>query len=237
METKICKRCEEEKNINCFDFTYKTLNKEIKTLKASCKICLKLYNKKYAKDNKDRKLYLQRVWRENNPDKVKENRRKSYIRNKEYELDSHRKYVIENKEKISTYNKNFKIKNKDILNKKRVKRFNEDRIYKLSTIIRNSIKSSFIKSGYSKKSKTYEILGVSSDEFRIYLESKFESWMSWDNHGKYNGEFNYGWDIDHILPLSSAKSEEELYKLNHYTNLQPLCSKINRDIKKGKLIW
>ena len=34
------------------------------------------------------------------------------------------------------------------------------------------------------------------------------------------------------VPLSLAKSEEELIKLNHYTNLQPLCSKINRDIKK-----
>jgi 5-methylcytosine-specific restriction endonuclease McrA len=46
---------------------------------------------------------------------------------------------------------------------------------------------------------------------------------------------NYGWDIDHIIPISSAGSEENIIKLNHYTNLQPLCSKINRDIKKDKL--
>ena len=65
------------------------------------------------------------------------------------------------------------------------------------------------------------------------LESKFEPWMTWDNRGLYNGKFNYGWDIDHIIPLCSAKTEEELLKLLHYTNCQPLCSKINRDIKKG----
>ena len=59
--------------------------------------------------------------------------------------------------------------------------------------------------------------------------------MSWNNHGKYNKELNYGWDIDHIIPVSSATSEEQLIKLNHYSNLQPLCSKINRDIKKNKL--
>lgn len=63
--------------------------------------------------------------------------------------------------------------------------------------------------------------------------------LSFFNKDKYskdghNGEKNYGWDIDHIQPLSEAKSKEEIIMLNHYTNLQPLCSKINRDIKKNK---
>ena len=57
--------------------------------------------------------------------------------------------------------------------------------------------------------------------------------MNWNNYGIYNGEFNYGWDLDHIIPISLAKSEEEIIKLNHYTNLQPLCSKTNRDIKRN----
>jgi hypothetical protein len=79
-----------------------------------------------------------------------------------------------------------------------------------------------------------EKLGCELDYFKTYIESKFENWMNWNNHGKYNGELNYGWDLDHIIPISSAKTEEEFYKLCHYTNLQPLCSKINRDIKKDK---
>ena len=60
--------------------------------------------------------------------------------------------------------------------------------------------------------------------------------MIWENKGLYNGEFNFGWDIDHIIPLSSAKTEKDIIRLNHYTNLQPLCSKINRDIKKDHII-
>ena len=90
--------------------------------------------------------------------------------------------------------------------------------------------------GYNKKSKTQDILGCSFEEFKIHLESKFESWMNWDNYGKYNGELNFGWDIDHVMCKSSAKTEEELIKLNHYSNLEPLCSKVNRDIKKNKLV-
>ena len=59
--------------------------------------------------------------------------------------------------------------------------------------------------------------------------------MNWDNKGLYNGEYNFGWDIDHIVPLSTASELEDVIRLNHYTNLQPLCSKINREIKKDKL--
>ena len=60
--------------------------------------------------------------------------------------------------------------------------------------------------------------------------------MNWDNQGLYNMELNYGWDLDHIIPLSSATTEEEIIKLNHYTNLQPLCSRVNRDIKRDNIL-
>jgi hypothetical protein len=59
--------------------------------------------------------------------------------------------------------------------------------------------------------------------------------MTWDNHGLYNGTEGFGWDIDHIIPLSSAINETDIIKLNHYFNLQPLCSKINRDVKRNNL--
>jgi hypothetical protein len=48
-------------------------------------------------------------------------------------------------------------------------------------------------------------------------------------------EPNKSWDIDHIIPLSSAINEYDILKLNHYSNLQPLCSYINRYIKKDNL--
>ena len=57
--------------------------------------------------------------------------------------------------------------------------------------------------------------------------------MTWDNYGLYNGELNYGCDIDHVIPMVKATNKGEVIELNHFTNLQPLCSKINRDIKRG----
>jgi hypothetical protein len=52
--------------------------------------------------------------------------------------------------------------------------------------------------------------------------------MSWENHHL------DGWHIDHIIPLSSAKNEEDINELCHFTNLQPLWSVEN--YKKGKKI-
>ena len=61
--------------------------------------------------------------------------------------------------------------------------------------------------------------------------------MNWDNYGLYNGEEKYGWDLDHIVPLSSAECEGDIYRLNHYSNIQPLCSYVNRDVKRDNMGW
>jgi hypothetical protein len=60
--------------------------------------------------------------------------------------------------------------------------------------------------------------------------------MNWSNYGLYNGEPKFGWDIDHITPTSTAIIEEDVYMLNHYSNLQPLCSYVNRDIKRNNVV-
>ena len=78
----------------------------------------------------------------------------------------------------------------------------------------------------SKKNKTFDIVGCNPIFLKEYIESKFTNGMSWDNR--------HMWHIDHIIPLSSAKTEEEIYKLCHYTNLQPLWIKEN--LSKGSKI-
>ncbi len=90
--------------------------------------------------------------------------------------------------------------------------------------------------GLKKSKRTEEIIGISYDEFYKYLEGLFAPWMSWNNAGRYKkGKRQQGWDIDHIIPISTATTEEDIIRLNHYTNMQPLCSFINRHIKKNQL--
>lgn len=127
---------------------------------------------------------------------------------------------------------------KDNINIIRVNRMKNQRkrlldpLENIKNRIRKSILTTFSTRKYTKKSKTTKILGCSFEQFKKHLESQFEDWMDWGNRGLYNGTLNYGWDIDHIIPISTAKTEEDVIRLNHYSNLQPLCSYINRNIKR-----
>jgi hypothetical protein len=137
------------------------------------------------------------------------------------------------KEKAKAY----RIANKERLNLLDRERMLNDSSYKLKRNIRTLIRQSFKHNGTKKNTKTINILGCSIDEFKAYIETQFEPWMNWANKGLYNGQPNYGWDIDHIIPNSTATNDEDIYKLNHYTNLQPLCSYINRVVKGNKLSY
>jgi hypothetical protein len=167
-----------------------------------CKNCFNNVNSKRRKENPEIQKEYLKEWRKNNPD---------------YN---------------SNYSKEWRVKNPDAYKNYVKIRSETDMVFKMKLSARKLISSSFRHSSFTKNSKTSIILGCSFEEFKLYIEKQFEPWMNWDNKGLYNGELDYGWDIDHRIPLSSAETEEDIIRLNHYTNLQPLCSKVNRDIKK-----
>jgi hypothetical protein len=61
---------------------------------------------------------------------------------------------------------------------------------------------------------------------KAHIEAQFHPGMSWGNYGQ--------WHVDHIIPLASAKTAEELVALCHHTNLQPLWAEDN--LRKGAKI-
>lgn len=97
--------------------------------------------------------------------------------------------------------------------------------------IRTLIRNSFRRRGLRKNTKTSELLGCSTAEFKAYLESRFSDGMSWANYGNGHGK----WNIDHIIPLSmfdlSSLSQQKLaFK---FSNCRPLWAIDN--IKRHKL--
>lgn len=135
--------------------------------------------------------------------KSKKWNKENYCENKEDLRKYHKKWVKLNREKTIKYQRKYKTNRKQI-----------DPIFKLKGDIRTLIGNSFGKKGFRKNSKTEKILGCTIPEFMVYLESKFQPGMTLDNHGK--------WHIDHKIGLVSAKTEEEVFKLCHFSNLQPL---------------
>jgi hypothetical protein len=99
----------------------------------------------------------------------------------------------------------------------------KDPAFALRDLVRRRISESLKNIGKSKNKRTEEILGCSSSFFCAYIKARFQDGMSWENKGK--------WHIDHIVPVSSAKTEQDVIKLNHYTNLRPMWASDN--IKKS----
>lgn len=222
-DNKICITCNLEKSVDYFQKRKDTKD----GYRGDCKDCRSIYLKEYKKNNKEKIKVHSKTYVDNNQEKIKEYNKKRPKKYNYRPYDEKRKlYKKENKEKINLSNNNYRNNRRKI-----------DLTYKLYENMRKMITRSIKSKKFHKNSNTKTILGCDADYFRNYLESKFESWMTWDNYGKYNGEFNYGWDIDHIIPLSSTSSIEELNLLNNHTNLQPLCSKVNRDIKKDKMCF
>ena len=126
-----------------------------------------------------------------------------------------------NKNRRKKYYETHKEKHKEYFLKKR----NTDPLFKLSDNIRRRLNFFLKKEKIKKSNKTFELIGCTPQSLKEHLEKQFTDGMSWELMGQYI-------HIDHIIPLSSAKNEEEMYKLCHYTNLQPLWA--NDNLTKGK---
>lgn len=185
--------------------------------------------KTWREANKQKVCNYQKEYRKVNPDSNKTHSKAYRKRNPDTAKASSKKYKSNNKDKVNSY----RIAYKKRRNELEVQRRKNDPLYKLKNNIRGGVNKAFSRNGFKKNTRTHEILGCTYEEFKIYLETKFQLWMNWNNQGKYNGTLDYGWDVDHIEPISNAVTEADVIRLSYYTNLQPLCSKVNRDIKRN----
>lgn len=225
MDTKVCGKCKIDKDVCFFG-----KNKQTKSgYRSTCNDCRREESKKYREKNPEKRKETIQKYNDNNKDIINKKNKKRYLlnpeKNKLIKLKSYHKNKEKNKEKLKLY----RIKNRDKRTEYQKNKINNDELYRLSSAMRSRLRNFLKIKNWSKDNKTFDLVGCPTKYLREHLEKQFKDGMCWDNYG-----FN-GWHIDHIIPLSSAKNIEEINKLCHYSNLQPLWAQEN--LSKGGKRW
>lgn len=164
----------------------------------------------------------QKVWRERNPEKVKAHGRRHRLKHLEQERQRNRRFAKSNRSLANARWKRW------YHSKGRNQRKN-DYTLKIKRRLHRRLSDVLRRAGIKKTDRIIPLLGCSIASFIVYIESRFEVGMSWDNYGK--------WEIDHILPcaLFDLSNPEHRRRCFHFSNLQPLWAVVNR--RKGKRIF
>lgn len=208
MSTKVCNKCNIEKDLKDFYDCITSTDKK----RGACKICVSLQKKEKYKNLNDEEIKVIRErnkkWSINNPDKLKE----MYKRNnsKQTTKDRLKQYAINNKEQLKQYKKDYFQKNRDKFLLK-FKEYRKTEVYKIS--LRASAHN--LRETKSGKKLTSKIL------FDLLCEQ--------DGKCKYCGiELNllekYSVHIDHIIPICKGGT-------NDSNNVVWCCALCN--LKKG----
>lgn len=116
--------------------------------------------------------------------------------------------------------------NKERINAGRRLRRATDELNSLKNRVRARTAIAFQRMGYPKGLRTSQILGCEWETLKTHIEKQFQKGMGWHNRGL--------WHIDHIVPLSSAESAEEMLRCCNYMNLRPMWAKEN--MSKGSKV-
>ena len=229
METKVCKKCNVEKNIN--NFTNHIDKRDgRKYFKLSCKECCRFVGRQLENKIKRQKYYLA------NRVNILSQKKKYNQENKIEKMSKRKIYYRNNRDRIIAKNSSYKREHREQINKKIKERRKNDPIFKIREAIRSSVKVALRRLKNGKSINKY--LPYSIIELKQHLESQFESWISWNNWGKYNSKnwndqdpTTWTWQLDHIIPQSdlpyTSMLDENFKKCWSLDNLRPYSAKQN----------
>jgi hypothetical protein len=149
-----------------------------------------------------------KAWAKANPDKARGYQTKWRQENPEKTAETYRRWKERNLERYRKYQREYS-----------VSRRKRDPLFVLAGRARSRASKAIRLAGFSKKTTTDEILGCSWAQLKEHIEAQFSPGMSWSNR--------HLWHIDHIIPIASAATEDDLIAVCHYTNLQPLWAAEN----------
>lgn len=166
-----------------------------------------------------------KIYRQNNAEKIRKYKRSYYESHKKMQAIKQQKYRQTHQSLINLYQK-----------LRRVTNIN----FKISHYMRVRINQALRNN--TKVMTTMKLVGCTIERLKQHLESQFDKGMSWRNYGRgYGNRKMREWHVDHIRPCASfdLSKEKEQKKCFHYTNLQPLWAKENREKynKFGGIKW
>lgn len=192
-----------------------------------CKPCKSDRKKQDYMKNKPAILAKLKLYREANPDKVSQAKKRCYLNKRDEYRDRAKLRYEEKRLDILEYSAKYRELNKTAIAERNSsyvrRRMKEDHLFRLAYTVRNRIFIAFRAKSLRKGTKTRDMIGCDWETLKVHIESKFKPGMTWDNRSE--------WHIDHIRPLASANDADELHQLCHYTNLQPLWAAEN--LSKG----
>lgn len=223
-----CIICKFEKDDSCFRSNGFNKKTNASYLRKQCKLCESIKQKKYRLENITYYSDYNKQYKIiKNKDLAKYNIQYNQDHTKEKSIYNC-KYFQDNKIKISQYQNKYK-KNKRIISPQ----------FKLRCNLSIMIAKSFKRNNLSKNNQTIsQYLFYTIQDLKLYLESKFESWMTWENYGRYNSKTwndqdasTWTWNIDHIIPQSTFNyisiQDENFKKCWSLDNLRPYSAKQN----------
>lgn len=183
--------------------------------------------RKQARDTVSPEVWrdYKRLLRLADPDHARERERRNYAQTRDAIKARKKAYADARPGFAYQRSKRYRDTHKDLVNsKRRVKskaRYNSDPNYRLRRVLADRIIKAL--AGRYKAGLTLPLLGCSLKDFRLYLESRWETGMDWGNYGP------QGWHVDHIMPCAIfdlAKPEHQ-QRCFHFSNLQPMWAGAN----------
>lgn len=190
----------------------------------------RLANKVWAAKNPEKVKQIYQSWASENKDAIKEYRDQYHLEHKVERNQQAKQWKSRNADLIRLYSAQYKEKHKDRLreySKEYIKeKIKNNPVFAMKNRVRILILNQIRAMGYTKRSRTHEILGCNWEFFKSHIERQFSKGMTWENRSE--------WHIDHIRPLATASTEDDVMALNHFTNLRPIWAKDN--LSKGAQI-
>ena len=172
-----------------------------------CKACIAAYYRKYRQNNKKKLAAKDRKYRQENKEKITANKRE---------------YRQENKEEIAAYQREYRQEHREDRNARDRKRRKNDPVYAITKRLRSRMWEAVKVAGLDKKcDSSSELLGISYQGLKEWLEAQFTEGMTWENRSD--------WHVDHRVPCDAFDMTVETNQriCFWYKNLQPLWANDN----------